>query len=179
MDLSYLKIYFSVLPNPDSELIQQQPTKGPNGECLACIDLGEPCGYCDTKYEDHVAHCEELIKKWGIEEEYEVVVADDYHIQVDCDKVEDAKECLKRLKMLAEAVEIVGYKITRSKSGNRHVIIKTKQPWNAYSRIAMQAILGSDPIREMLNFTATVKNHKNPILLIEAKRTKLQEYSEL
>lgn len=149
----------------------------PNPICETCADIGSFCGYCNfDKYIDHAGHCEKLIKKWGIEGQYEVVVADDLHLQIDCDNLEDVKFCLKQLKILQPHVKIEGFKITKSKSGNRHVIIKLGEQLDAYKRIALQAILGSDRVREILNFISTYKEHGNPILLIEDVRTKDQTW---
>ena len=144
-----------------------------NPICQTCVDMDVFCGYCDfSKYVDHAAHCDHLIHKGGIEDKYEVVVADDLHLQIDCDDVDDVKFCLKQMKILAHAVTIEGYKITKSKSGNRHVIIKLAKPYAQWERIAMQACLGSDRVREVLNLIACMMGHKDPILLIESIRTK-------
>lgn len=144
-----------------------------NPVCQTCTDLDMFCGYCNfEKYIDHAAHCDHLIHKWGIEDKYEVVVADNFHLQIDCDNMDDVKYCLKQMKILSHAVSIEGYKITKSKSGNRHVIIKLTNPYAQWERIAMQACLGSDRVREILNFVACAMNHKDSILLIESIRTK-------
>lgn len=58
---------------------------------------------------------------------------------------------------------------TRSVSGNTHVWIRMGRPMDAASRIALQAALGSDPVREALCLLRHQCGSKAPIALFETE----------
>jgi hypothetical protein len=59
-------------------------------------------------------------------------------------------------------------KITSSKSGNKHIYLKTGENFTPAEKIAIQAILGSDPVREFLSlYRAQHSNLGAPSLLFE------------
>lgn len=169
--------------NPDCEKCAETKKhceECPSPKCESCQDIGEFCGYCDFgQVIDHAEQCEQKIIKEGLEGKYEVMIAEDNMLQIDCDTIEDVKFCMKRLMILTKVIKVDGYKITKSKSGNRHVIIKLDKSYNIYERIAMQACLGSDRMREILSLANYMKDHKNPIVLIESVRTKDEPWVEL
>lgn len=56
-----------------------------------------------------------------------------------------------------------------SKSGRTHVLITYEKDIPAIERCLYQSLLGSDPIREMLNLRRIQHNVKNPIALFKPK----------
>jgi hypothetical protein len=84
---------------------------------------------------------------------YVVRLADDSTCLLDLDS-EEAVECFEAL--LPKAVELWSVQVAdryHSKSGppNTHVVLKLSEPRSAAWRIALQAALGSDPVRELLS----------------------------
>lgn len=115
-------------------------------------------------------------------EGFEVVVPDEYTLQLDIDQpnftyannVEFAKlvHCLDQNFGVAQRSQCGGgYDIqeTVSPGGNTHITIRLKKPVDATQRILLQACLGSDSIREMLSFFRILAGDKTPTLFFEAK----------
>lgn len=103
---------------------------------------------------------------------FEVVVADDMHLQIDYD-ANTIPEQFYRIGAVLEGDRFGGrpltYHVTYSKSGNRHVTIDLPEPMNVIERVAWQAAFGSDPLREALNLVAIKNEVKNPVLLFMPK----------
>lgn len=53
----------------------------------------------------------------------------------------------------------------RSKSGNCHVVLTLLSELSPLERVALQAMFGSDPMREMLNFSRITCGTDDPIAL--------------
>jgi len=75
---------------------------------------------------------------------------DDYTLQLDLDYGRTLNDRAFNI------LEKNGYRVlstltTRSKSGNHHMYIRLETPLDAPDRIALQAALGSDPVREALS----------------------------
>lgn len=60
-----------------------------------------------------------------------------------------------------------------SKSGNVHVVVKLAEKLTEIERVALQTILGSDPKRELLNFSRVRVGIEHPILLFKPRPRKL------
>jgi hypothetical protein len=64
-------------------------------------------------------------------------------------------------------------KSTPSRSGlpKRHLIVRLNRPVSNAERIALQAALGSDPVREILGIVRVQHNDPHPTLFLESKVT--------
>jgi hypothetical protein len=151
------------------ECVKKQKHCGhcPNTQCQSCLDVGEFCGYCGFGCIDHALWCDKKLTEEGLDKQFYVRVSNPFELQIDCDHPDDVKFCLAQMKVIKETIGIKGYVITKSKSGNRHVIIRTKRCMDEFERIALQACLGSDRKRELLSLYGVMEGHGNPILLIE------------
>lgn len=97
-----------------------------------------------------------------------IIDADNFTLQLDFDTETQYAHFLKDgLPTLLQFVEVKRVERTISKSGNRHIYVSLYQPLNAPTRIALQAALGSDPKRELLNVLANINDHTNGVLLFE------------
>lgn len=67
-------------------------------------------------------------------------------------------------------VYFVSKLITKSKSGKRHLYIKLSRNVAASTRIALQACLGSDPVREVLSILRKLEGSEAPTALFETKK---------
>lgn len=85
----------------------------------------------------------------------EVVYPDEFTLTLDLDipyRPELSAELMTMLHMVNEYYEVTLDKITRSEHGNTHVYLKTAKPLSQLEQITLQAILGSDPKRELFSF---------------------------
>lgn len=64
-------------------------------------------------------------------------------------------------------IDITSRVVTRSVSGNMHVWLRLSRPMDAASRIALQALMGSDPVREALSLLRLQAMSEAPIALFE------------
>jgi len=60
---------------------------------------------------------------------------------------------------------VIGY--SRSGAPKRHVTVTLDQPIDNYQRVALQAIMGSDRVREFLSYVQHRNGDQHPILFIE------------
>jgi hypothetical protein len=121
---------------------------------------------------NHVDHVNKIIAERGLTADYEVVLPDANQLQIDYDCAELPKIFEEALGLLAQTVsseEHIEYKVFRSRSGNLHVTVTCPYVFDAVSRIAWQAVFGSDIKREGLSLMYHSKGHLNPTLLIEKK----------
>lgn len=96
-----------------------------------------------------------------------VVYARENVLQLDLD-TEDAKRQYAKLRPLVETFWIIENETSwPSKSGNLHVELTLSRPLPAPMRIALQAILGSDPKRETFCLAKYAKDDPNPIMLFK------------
>lgn len=117
----------------------------------------------------------------------EIVLADDFHLQLDFDVPwpEPGRDTLsdnsivslikhqsrsKHLwKSFDKNFQIKLIKSWKSSGGNCHVEIELFEPLTAEIRIALQAILGSDPMRELSNLRRVKCGADDPVALFKPK----------
>jgi hypothetical protein len=93
--------------------------------------------------------------------------ADDYELQLDIDTPEQEEQYRRMLPHVGDVYDIEDVVETPSKSGNKHVRIYTAYPLSVEERIALQAILGSDPKKELCSLRRWLNSDPIPILLFE------------
>jgi len=101
-----------------------------------------------------------------------VVLPEANELQIDIDSKVELDEFHKRLRRLENNVPNFrqSYLIYPSKSGNPnkfHITIPLQSDVTPWQRIALQACLGSDPIREILSAARLLKGDPYPTLFIE------------
>lgn len=102
----------------------------------------------------------------------EVAVSDDYHLQLDWDenvidmqRYEEVMAILKERGIIAEPLNMLE---TVSQHGNRHRYIALAVPLTWIERSALQAMLQSDPKREVLSFLRALQDTRDtPTALFE------------
>lgn len=127
-------------------------------ENLAAVDPDE--------YPDSTAEAKEKAAKSGLD----VVMGDDYTLQLDLDTAAD----VKAWEWAQHRLDHVGIKpqsieTWASKSGNTHVVIRLTEPLPVLHRIGLQAALGSDRRREFLSFRDVSRGYEFPVMLFRPK----------
>lgn len=120
------------------------------------------------EYPDNTAEAKEKAEQSG---RFDVIVADDYTLTLDLDSESDAQyyeRGKRRLKDLG-IVELSSQE-WKSKSGNRHVLIRIVGPVPIYQRIAMEMALGSDRLRGFLALRDVDKEYEFPLMLFRPKK---------
>ena len=111
-------------------------------------------------------HPEEYAKKHGLE----IILPQPCQLQVDIDShtlPEHFEHCLK---IIGQENPVLCVGFTTSKSGNIHAYVELTNEFSDHERIAMQAILGSDPVREALTLqNLSDPDNKRPQFLFELK----------
>jgi acyl carrier protein len=120
---------------------------------------------------DHTEGIKKMLADSGQLDAYVIVPADDYTIQIDLDEIADVKKFQKHHAILSKHIklDLSNMVYTRSKSMRWHVTIKLKEAVSDLERVLIQTVLGSDIVRELMNYIGVKKEHKNPILLLERK----------
>jgi len=107
-----------------------------------------------------------------------VVRSDDRTLQLDLDSPEDLQKACKLIHQLHR--NIFFEKITRtiSKSGNSHIYIELAKPMERIERIAWQACLGSDRVREALNLLWVLSGYEEECFLEELPGAKHEDITD-
>jgi hypothetical protein len=111
-------------------------------------------------------------KKQAVKDGLLIVEPDDKTLQLDFDTPEQWDKFLShRLSWFLKFFPVVRVWWTASKSGNKHVYITLLEPQPLERRVALQAVLGSDPTREFLNlmrvFNGMTETGNLPVVLFE------------
>lgn len=105
-----------------------------------------------------------------------IVPADDYTLQVDVDakpgSLSDHERAIsegrrRAYDMFFEWLASDETLVTISASGNQHYYYRLKKPLPPLARVALQAILGSDPSHEMLNLLRILDGTDPSMVLFE------------
>lgn len=83
----------------------------------------------------------------------------------------DDKKSISVLFRFDEEFSIDRHEAWRSAGGNIHVMLTINRDLDLLDRIAIQAILGSDPMRELCNLRRARCNAQDPIALFRPKVT--------
>lgn len=95
------------------------------------------------------------------------VFADPSTLQVDIDTKEHFMHLKVMLCVLRSSVGIVSACYTMSKSNHWHVYVSLAKPLPAVERYLLQGCLGSDPMREFLNYRAFQATAEDDCVLFE------------
>lgn len=99
-----------------------------------------------------------------------VVLANDYQLQLDLDTEESYLYFMQELRKLEKDCDWhFKLHVSPSKSGlpKRHATLTSKKPMPIWQRIALQAVLGSDPMRELLNAKRVLLDDPFPVAFFE------------
>lgn len=97
-----------------------------------------------------------------------VVVAKDNELQFDLDELGDKRKLTDFVNdHLSQKYEVISTEFWDSKSGNRHAVVTLKSELPTCERIALQAMGGSDPIREFAALQCHKAGSPHPILLFK------------
>jgi hypothetical protein len=113
-----------------------------------------------------------------VEDGYKVILPAANELQLDIDNEEQFKKAEDMLGLLSVMLQrededwVVSWKEGPSKSGlpHRHITVKMPFPIDNGERIALQAICGSDPKRELLSLIRLRKGLISPILFFEKEK---------
>lgn len=110
-----------------------------------------------------------------------VVEPKDNELFVDIDREEDMTVFRTNLGWLEGLV--VGYDVkpsTSGKAGRYHIVVRLSRPVrDVYERIGLQAILGSDRLREVLSWRNAVHNSGRPTVFFEKKPEEIKSGTSL
>lgn len=88
---------------------------------------------------------------------------------LDIDSEDDFDLFNEQLHVLKQHLTVSGVEVTVSKSGlpHRHVVVTLGRKVSKLERIALQTMLGSDRVHELLSWCALGKGNKKPSVLFE------------
>lgn len=106
----------------------------------------------------------------------DVVLPEPYDLFIDIDGEEDMKRFDRGMDVMIQQFNAQVIKSTPSRSGlpKRHLIVRLNRQVTNAERIALQAALGSDPVREILGIVRVQHNDPHPTLFLENKCSKTQ-----
>lgn len=116
--------------------------------------------------DDNLTTC----KKYAKENDLRIVVPTARELFIDIDSEEDYKIFSKQFYLLTQfGLVYKDYRLTTSKSGNKHVVVTLLNPITPTERILLQAVLGSDRTRELLSYIRIRKGDPTPTIFFEKK----------
>lgn len=75
------------------------------------------------------------------------------------------------MRALTDYFPIESAEAWRSHGGNTHIVLTLTRELSPEARIALQAILGSDPVRELLNLARVENERQDPITLFRPRHS--------
>lgn len=119
--------------------------------------------------EEGLVMSEEYIKDITKDNIFKVVIPAEDELQIDLDSEEDHKRYNHAAEIFFRYIAPVDIKTATSSSGEGRCHITIKLPFKAslWQRLALQAALGSDHIREILSCIQLLEGDNNPILFKE------------
>ncbi len=107
----------------------------------------------------------------GYTEDLEIIFPDSTQLQLDIDDSVTAEVFERNRGIIEKHFGIVYASQTISRNGEgRHITITLKKRLlNEMERILLQAVLGSDPKRELLNYLQYLERDPHPVLFLENK----------
>jgi hypothetical protein len=104
-----------------------------------------------------------------IDQGYTVLYPADNQLFIDIDSEEDLSQYDRMLNRLLAMYPEITWSETASKSGFpcSHIIVTLPFPISPTMRIALQAALGSDPMRELLSSIRVLQEIDNPTIFLE------------
>lgn len=101
----------------------------------------------------------------------EVKLPEDTELFVDIDSEENYQLFLAQIEKLREFSEAIIVSDTPSSSGlpRRHIVVEMGRYLKPIERIALQTVLGSDPLRELFGIVRVWMNDPTPTLFLEKK----------
>jgi len=109
----------------------------------------------------------------------DILVATPTTLLLDLDTDEQYRAFLRNLDVLRrETSLVVSYEELKSRSGNRHVVVSLAEPLDITTRLLLQAVLGSDPVRELLSYLRARDNDPMPSLLFRPRVIHAEGQSE-
>lgn len=103
---------------------------------------------------------------------FTVVEGDDYHLLLDIDSKELDAKFWSAFSMMLDRFP-GDYEKWHSKSGNWHFYVTLDKPLPLLERIALQAMCGSDPRKEMMSLCSAQIGVTNPVLLFKPPQRRL------
>lgn len=86
----------------------------------------------------------------------------------------------KQIDILKKYVGVKSVRVQPSKSGlpKRHIYVTLKQDITELERVSLQAMMGSDRVRELLGYVQVKNNDPHPTLFLEKKQLLLEAGDE-
>jgi hypothetical protein len=129
---------------------------------LEIVEIGyDPANKPNSKRAEDLAAKENLAVVYPGEDEVLIDIDNEHSFQV---YLKHKYVIAKHLGVLSENVQP-----SRNKKEGRHVTLKMKSPVTELERIAIQACLGSDRMRETLGFIQYKNGDPHPTLFLEKK----------
>src|SRR6266566_3806529 len=111
--------------------------------------------------------CKNWLKEQGMDTVWQAIVPDEHEPElfIDLDTLDQHKQFLRMWPQVKQQYPKIEYFLSFSKSGRVHIIVKMKTWLSFTQRVALQSILGSDPLRELLHLQSHEKGEANPMVL--------------
>ena len=101
------------------------------------------------------------------EDGFVVVQGSPTFLLLDLDDPASEQQYNRVLPLLQQNLAAIEYERWASKSGKLHILVQLSLPLPITTRIALQAVLGSDSVREMLSILAVSQGVEEPSLLFK------------
>jgi len=113
----------------------------------------------------------EMAHKKVADENLLIIYPEDDVLQIDIDNEHSYLLFTNQVMILSKFMQVQKWDVTPSKSGlpKRHITVSLGRAVSSLERLALQAMLGSDRIRELLGFVRLQQGELHPTLFFERK----------
>jgi hypothetical protein len=99
----------------------------------------------------------------------EVFYPDEVTLTLDIDTDKDFRFFIDQFFRLRAVFGLIEYQVLKSRHGNRHVLVTMKEPRSMSDRLLLQAVLGSDRIREALSLLRLQREDPHSSILLRPR----------
>lgn len=165
------------VPNDPREQEESETTVAVAADTRPSDDEDDTSDYTGTDGGTPPAMTDQAMRESAASQNLDVLESNDMTLQLDIDsdasweRFKAAWSLLKSLGRTTSRANVVEqtYELLTSKSGNRHVLVRLKEPLPVMERILLQAALGSDPDRELLCWAGARAGKQAPVVLFRPR----------
>lgn len=121
---------------------------------------------------DGVMRTQERCAEWAAQLGCDLVVASDRELFIDIDTEHQFQVFSHVVRALKThiACKVVRIDPSKQELPHRHIVVELREPLPLVVRVALQAALGSDPMRELLSTIRAMNGEENVVLFFEKKK---------
>ena len=127
----------------------------------------------NIEYDPHGKPNSQKARDQAEREGLDVVYPKNNEVMIDIDNAHSLQLFQKQMDIVKKHIGVIGVEehLSKSGEGKRHITVTLNDPITPIERLALQAMLGSDRVRELLGYVEYKNGDPTPTLFLERKQS--------